>query len=44
MNKLTLDVENVTVDLFQTEMAGDACPAASAGATRTCPLNVAMNA
>jgi hypothetical protein len=44
MNKLTLDADTVTVDSFQTEVAGDACPAVSAGTTRTCPLDAATNA
>ncbi|WP_420125230.1 hypothetical protein [Longimicrobium sp.] len=44
MNKLTLDADKVTVDSFQTEVAGDACPGASAGATaRTCPLDLSTS-
>lgn len=44
MNKLTLDVEKLTVDSFEAGMADQDCPTASAGATRTCPLDAAMNA
>jgi hypothetical protein len=31
MNKLTLDAENLAVDSFETGVADDACPTASAG-------------
>ena len=41
MNKLTLDAEKLTVDSFEAGLADLDCPAASAGASRTCPLDAA---
>lgn len=37
MNKLTLEIESLTVESLETGAANQDCPAASAGATRTCP-------
>jgi hypothetical protein len=41
MNKLTLDPEKLTIDSFEAGLADQDCPGASAGATRTCPLDAA---
>jgi hypothetical protein len=35
MKKLTLDVEQLAVDSFETGLANQDCPTASAGATTT---------
>ena len=44
MNKLTLDVEKLTIDSFVAGQGVQDCPTASAGATRTCPLDAAADA
>jgi|GEM_PF-4545521 len=41
MKMLTLDVEKLAVDSFEAGPADQDCPAVSAGATRTCPLDPA---
>jgi hypothetical protein len=38
MNKLTIDVESLTVESLETGPANRDCTGVSAGATRTCPL------